>query len=122
MTESRTIEEGGLTALLVKRQLNPAGLALVAGGVTLYNAGKGGIDAHSRAKMGRISYDSGMARMTNSFPTGAVEAMKDASGGNYSAFADMAKNVVSRPGPINQLQDHGATPDMIAALYHMGGR
>ena len=122
LTESRTVADGGLTALLVPRQLNPVGLGVAMVGMTAFNAGKGTVDAHSRASMGRISYESGMDRMTSNFQSGAVPAMMEASGGRYSTFADMAKNVVTRPGPINHLQDNGATPDMIAALYHMGGR
>lgn len=122
LSEARTIEEGGLTALLVTRQLNPVGLGVAMVGATALSGGKGAIDAHSRAKYGQVSYDSGMARMTSNFQSGAVPAMMQASGGNYETFAGMAKNVVSRPGIIEKVQDNGATPEMIAALYHMGGK
>lgn len=91
-------------------------------GTTVLSGTKGAVDAHSKTKMGHVSYDSGMARMTSNFQTGAVPAMMEASGGNYGTFSDMAKNVVSRPGLINKIEDNGATPEMISALYHMGGR
>lgn len=122
LSEQRTVAEGGLTALIVPRQLNLGGTAIALAGMTAINVGKGGIDAHSRISYGKVSYDSGMARMTSDFQSGAVPAMMQASGGNYAAFSDMAKSVVTRPGPINSLNDNGATPQMIAALYHMGGR
>lgn len=122
LSEARTVEEGGITALLVKRQLNPVGLGLAVAATTAFNGTKGAVDAHSRVKHGQISYDSGMARMTSNFQSGAVPAMMEASGGNYAAFSDMAKHVVSRPGLINKVQDNGASPEMISALYHMGGR
>lgn len=122
LTESRTVEEGGLTALIVPRQLNPVGLGVVTVGMTAFNTGKEAVNAHSRAKIGRVSYDSGMARMTSNFQSGAVPAMMQASGGNYEVFAGMAKNVVSRGGLIGGIEDNGANPAMISALYHMGGR
>lgn len=122
LTESRTISEGGLTALVVPRQLNPVGLGIAMVAMPVAGFGKGAVDTHSRASMGRISYDSGMARMTSNFQTNAVPAMMEASHGNYSTFSGMAQNVVTRPGLLNKVQDHGATPDMIAALYHMGGK
>lgn len=122
LSEARTVEDGGITALLVKRQLNPVGLGIAMVGATALSGTQGAVDAHSRVKYGRVSYDSGMARMTSNFQSGAVPAMMEASGGNYNTFSGMAKNVVSRPGFINKIEDNGATPEMISALYHMGGR
>lgn len=122
LSESRTVADGGLTALVVPRQLNPAGLAVATAGLTMFNMGKVGVDAHSRASMGKVVYDSGMARMTSNFQSGAVPAMMQASGGNYEVFSGMAKNVVSRGGIMGGIQDNGANPAMISALYHMGGR
>lgn len=122
LLESRTVADGGITALLVPKQLSPKGLVLGTIGMGLVGIGKGMVDAASRKSYGRISYEGGMARMTGTFNSRAVESMMQGSGGNYSAFSDMAQHVVKRPGLINALNDNGATPQMIAALYHMGGR
>ena len=121
LSESRTIEDGGLTALIVPRQLTPLGVGVFAAGSAVLSAGKVGIDAHSVTAVGTVKYDN-MARMTSNFQTGAVPAMMQASGGNYTTFSNMAKNVVSRPGLINRINDNGANPKMISALYHMGGK
>lgn len=94
------------------------GAQILSGG-TLSSAG---IEGHSRAQYGRISYSDGMARMTNSYNSGAVQAMHRASGGNYGDFSAMAQRVVKTPGLMGGLTDTGATPQMISALYHMGGQ
>lgn len=113
---------GGLSALLVPRQVNGAGAALIIGGGAALSLGSAGLQSRNKAKLGRVSYSDGMSRMTNSFTTGAVPAMKRASGGNYAAFADMAEEVVASPGIGGMIDDYGASPAFISALYNMGGR
>jgi hypothetical protein len=110
---------GGFSSLLIRRRLNPVGgltVMGVAGGAALFNEG---LKGRNRAALGRVSYSDGMARMTSSFTSGAVPAMYRASGGNYEVFSDMAKSVVTTPGSID---DYGASPALISALYGMGGR
>lgn len=108
---------GGLSSLIIKRKVNTAGGLAVAGTIGTVTLAHEGIKGHNKAKLGRVSYSDGMARMTNSFTSGAVPAMKRASGGNYGVFADMAEETV-----FSGLDDYGATPELISALYHMGGR
>lgn len=122
-TKSNTIKNGGgVSSLLIPRQVNAAGgLAIVgiAGGITLTSEG---IKGRNRATLGKIKYGDGPARMTSSYTSGAVQAMKRVSGGNYAAFSDMAEEVVTHGSIARQIENYGATPELISALYHMGGR
>ena len=120
LTKPNTIENGGgLSSLLIRRRLNATGGMAVVGTVGAVTLASEGIKGHNRATLGRVSYGEGMARMTNSFTTGVVPAMKRASGGNYEVFSDMAEEVVTHP---MSLDDYGASPALISALYNMGGR
>lgn len=113
---------GGLSSLLVPRKLNATGglaIAGVIGGVSLV---KEGVKSRNRAKLGKITYADGPARMTDSFTSGAVSAMKRASGGNYAVFSDMAEEVVTNSSIGGAIENYGATPELISALYRMGGR
>lgn len=123
LTKPNTIADGGgLSSLLVPRKLTGPGAALVLGGTAAFNIGNEGIKSHNAAKMGKVSYGDGMTRMTNSFTSGAVPAMKNASNGNYAVFSNMAQDVVSSPGIVGSLDTYGATPELVSALYNMGGR
>lgn len=120
LTKPNTLANGGgLSSFLIPRRLNTAGGLTVVGAMGTFMLANEGIKGRNRAKLGKIRYSDSMARMTNSFTTGAVSAMKEASGGNYAAFSDMAEEVVTRPFALD---DYGATPDLISALYNMGGR
>lgn len=112
---------GGLTSAIITKQMNLGGFALYGGLTAGIGLIKEGFEASNRRRMGRVTYADGLTRMTNSYTTGAVKAMKRASQGDYQAFAGMAQNVVKSPG-ISRLDDFGADPAMISALYHMGGR
>ena len=114
--------DGGLSSLIIPRQVNGKGIAVVAGASTLLAFGDSGIQSRNRVKMGRVSYSDGPARMTNSFTTGGVEAMKRASNGNPQVFAEMAQDVVKGTGIGGPLDTYGATPELISSLYNMGGR
>lgn len=106
------------------KQLTGPATAAVLAGVGLVTAVPALVQARNVNTMGRISYGDGPARMTKSYTTGAVQAMKRASGGNYEVFSDMAKDVVkgNSISPISHvLDDYGANPAMISALYNMGG-
>lgn len=115
---------GGLSSLLIPRRVNAKGAAILIGGAAVLTTGKEGLKARNVNKMGKISYMDGPARMTQSYTTGAVQAMMKASNGNYEAFSDMAEEVVNgHMNPIGAvLDDYGATPAMVASLYGMGGR
>lgn len=123
LTQENPINDGGgLSSLLIPRQINGAGTALVVGGVGAFNLAKEGVKGRNRMKLGRVSYADGPARMTNSYTTGAVQAMKRASGGNYAVFSDMAEEAISSSHLMGKIDDYGATPELISALYNMGGR
>ena len=109
---------GGLSSLLVRRRANTAGGLAIAGTLGAVTLANEGFKGRNRATLGKISYDNGMARMTKSFTTGAVPAMKQISGGNYEVFSDMAQDVVAAPFALD---DYGASPALISALYNMGG-
>lgn len=123
LTMPNTIENGGgMSSLLIRRRLNPLGGAVVVGGLGAATVAHEGFKGHNRAKLGKITYADGPARMTNSFTSGAVQAMHRASGGNYAVFSDMAEDVVKGQGTIGGLDTYGATPELVSALYNMGGR
>jgi hypothetical protein len=113
---------GGLSSFLVPREFNTAGIALIAGGATVFNFGKEGLKSRNAAKMGRVSYGDGLTRMTSSFTSKAPQAMMRASGGNYAAFSDMAEEVVAGRNVVEKIDTYGANPALISALYNMGGR
>lgn len=123
LTEPNTIANGGgLSSILVPRRLTAGGAAVALGGIGALNIGNEGIKARNRAKLGRVSYIGGPARMTSSYTSGAVQAMHKASGGNYAVFSDMAEDVVQGTGIGGIVENYGATPELVSALYHMGGR
>ena len=127
MFKSLTVENnisdgGGWSSLLIPRQVNGKGIAVIAGASTLLSLGDTGIKTRNKTKMGRVSYGDGPARMTSSFTTGAVDAMKRASGNNPQVFSEMAQDVVTGSGIGGKLETYGATPELISSLYNMGGR
>lgn len=120
LTKSNTVSDGGgLSALLVPRQVNAAGASLILGGSLLFGVGKEGFAASNRAKLGKVSYHGGPARMTSSFTSGGVQAMHRASRGNPQVFSDIAEEVVRSNNPIGKIETYGATPELISALYNM---
>lgn len=123
LTQENTIKnDGGLSSLLISRQVNGAGAAVIVGGGMMLSMGNEGIKSSNKAKLGRVSYGGGPARMTQSFTGGSLEAMHKISGGNTAVFSDLAEEVVTGRGPLGSLETYGATPELISALYNMGGR
>ena len=127
MFKSLTVENnisdgGGWSSLIIPRQVNGKGIAVIAGASTLLSLGDTGIKTRNKTKMGKVSYGDGPARMTSSFTTGAVDAMKRASGNNPRVFSEMAQDVVTGRGIDGKLETYGATPELISSLYNMGGR
>ena len=120
--ENNLKNDGGWSSLLVRRQVNGKGIAVIAGASTLLSLGDTGIKTRNKTKMGKVSYGDGPARMTSSFTTGAVDAMKRASGNNPQVFSEMAQDVVTSRGIGGKLETYGATPELISSLYNMGGR
>ena len=112
--------ERGLTGLLVPYKFSGLGLGVAIGAPIVGAVGASMLSASNRAAIGRVTYQPTMARMVGGDNTGAVEAMKRASGGNYKVFSEMAEGVVSRDGITGIIEDYGANPAMISALYNMG--
>lgn len=123
LTEPNTIENGGgLSSYLIPRRFNAAGVVVATGGIGAVGMLNEGFKGHNKAVMGRISYGNGPARMTGSFTSRAPQAMRNISGGNYEVFSDMAEEVVTGRNLGGKLETYGATPELISALYNMGGR
>ena len=120
--ENNISDGGGWSSLIIPRQVNGKGIAVIAGTSTLLSLGDTGIKTRNKTKMGRVSYGDGPARMTSSFTTGAVDAMKRASGNNPQVFSEMAQDVVTGSGIGGKIETYGATPELISSLYNMGGR
>lgn len=121
LTQDNPIDDGGISSLLIPRQINGAGAALIIGGGVMFNAGSEGLKSRNRARLGSVSYSDGMARMTNSFTSGGVKAMHNLSKGDSAIFSDLAEEAVASPGIAGKINDYGATPALISALYNMGG-
>lgn len=113
---------GGLSSYLVPRKINAVGGLTIAGAIGAASIVKEGIQGHNRAKLGKVRYGDGPARMTNSFTSGVVPAMMKASRGNYDTFSDMAEEVITNDSIGGKIENYGATPALISALYNMGGR
>lgn len=120
--ENNLKNDGGWSSFIVPRQVNGKGIAVITGASTLLSLGDTGIKTRNKTKMGKVSYGDGPARMTNSFTTGAVGAMKRASGNNPQVFSEMAQDVVTGSGIGGKIETYGATPELISSLYNMGGR
>lgn len=120
-TENTVAGGGGLSALLVRRKMTGAGAALVMGGIGAVNLGNEGLKAHNRASLGRISYNH-MHSLIAPHDTGVVPAMRRISGNHPGAFSELADDVLASPGLMGRIDDHGANPALISALYNMGGR
>ena len=112
-----------ITSRIIPRQVNFAGGLLAVGGVSAIVGGNEILKGRNAAKMGRVSYMDGPARMTSSFTSGAVKDMHRISNGNYGVFADMSTEVMASNNTFGKvLDDYGANDKLISALYHMGGR
>lgn len=92
-----------------------AGIA-VTGAMVGGPAAVGLLKAGNKHKLGYTHYGDGPARMTSSFTTGTPQALQRASGGNYELYSEMAKPVVRRGLPVDDL---GADEKFISALYNM---
>ena len=116
-------EEDGVA--LPFRLTKGAGLALgaaMAAGGAAATLGNEGLQQHNVKKLGRITYPSSMARMTNqSANTGVMDEISRLSDNNYEVYQDLASTVLESPG-LQKIEDYGANAEMIAALYGMGGR
>jgi hypothetical protein len=79
--------------------------------------------AHNKAKLGPVTYEPGMQRMTKPFNRGVVQSMMEAANGDPHIFSDMAKRVVKTGNnPVsNVLDDFGVDGQFISAFYGMGG-
>lgn len=115
-------DAGGLSALLIPVKASPLGVGLIMGGISAVGIGNTAIQHRNRAKMGRITYSGGPARMTKSFTSGGVEGMMRASKGNYEVFSDMVSDAMTNNSIGGIIENYGVTPQFVSALYGMGGR
>jgi hypothetical protein len=124
LTQENSIKNnnGGLSSILVPRQANLAGVGVIAGGTILLGTGKAGFKSGNKAQLGDVSYTKGPARMTNSFISGGVKAMHDVSRGDPAVFSDLADDVLQPKSLGAKIDDYGANPELISALYNMGGK
>jgi hypothetical protein len=120
--ENNIADGGGLSSLLIPRQVNGAGAAVIVGGGMALSMGNEGFKSRNKASLGRVSYGGGPARMTSSFTSGGVEAMHRVAGGNSAVFADLAEESLNNGSLGGAIENYGATPELISALYNMGGR
>ena len=110
---------------IIPKHFTAKGAVAVGGGLLALKGTGELIRGAGATRHGYISYGDGPAKMTNSFTSGAVQAMHEASKGNYEVFSDMARDVVKpslASGIGGRLDDYGADANMISALYNMGGR
>lgn len=121
-TSPNTIANGGgFSSLLIPRKLNGLGVATLATGIGAFGLANEGLKSHNKVNLGKISYNQGPARMTNAFGSGVTRIAKKESHGDYNAYYDMMEEVVSSHGIMPKIDDYGANPALISALYRMGG-
>lgn len=80
------------------------------------------LQAANSAKLGPVTYEAGMSRMTKPLNRGVVKSMMEAANGDQHIFADMARRVVKTGNnPIsNVIDDFGVDGRFISAFYGMG--
>ena len=123
MTTPNNIQNGGgLSSLLIPVKASPLGVGTILAGMTGYGIVKETVSAKNRAKMGKITYSGGPARMTGQFTSGIPEAMLRSSGGNPQVLSEMVSNTMQGDGLAGAIETYGVTPNFISALYGMGGR
>ncbi len=118
---NRTFAEGGgVTSILIPKNLTKVGVAAgfgVGAGAAL---GSEMLRQHNRIKMGPISYEGGAARMTRNITSGAVEAINEVTN-DPAVRADMlSKMLRTYDGVMNNIDEYGVDADFVSAFYGMG--
>lgn len=113
-------EGGGLTSKLIPYRFTKAGIGLgfaVSGAASI---GKEMLVQHNKIKMGPVSYGGGPTRMTNSFTSGAIEAIKETTK-DPQIQQDMIRKVLhdTDSGMINNLEEYGVDEQFLSAFYGM---
>lgn len=114
-------EGGGLTSVLIPKRLTKAGIGSMFALSGAASIGKEMFIASNIRKMGPVSYTGGPARMTNSFDSGAIQAIKQATK-DPNVQQDMLRKILksSNDGIIKNLEEYGVDGQFLSAFYGMG--
>ena len=114
-------EGGGLTSVLVPKRLTKAGIGGMFALSGAASIGKEMFIASNIRKMGPVSYTGGPARMTDSFDSGAIQAIKQATK-DPNVQQDMLRKILksSNDGIIKNLEEYGVDGQFLSAFYGMG--
>lgn len=114
---SRGLANGDLLPKIISGE----GAALIGGGMLAVGTVNSGIKARNNAKLGKVVYDGGPDRMTQSYTTGAVNAIRKVAGNNPEAFSELTQSAMSG-GKLSfgqRLEDYGVNDKFVAAFYGM---
>jgi hypothetical protein len=114
---SRGLAEGDLLPKIISGQ----GAALVGGSMLTIGAVNNGIKARNNAKLGKVVYNGGPDRMTQSYTTGAVNTIRRIAGNDPEAFSELTKSAMDG-GDLNlvqKLEDYGVNDKFVSAFYGM---
>lgn len=113
-------EGGGLTSILIPKQLGKGGVAVGMGVLGVGAVAEQAFASHNRLKAGPIRYGGGPARMTNQFSSGMVEAINNATD-DPAIKADMINHIMHNrtDGALSNLEQHGINQDFMNAFYGM---
>ena len=113
---SRGLMEGDLLPKIISGE----GAALVGGGMLAVGAVNSGIKARNNAKLGKVVYNGGPDRMTQSYTTGAVNAIRRIAD-TPEEFSELTQSAMSG-GEFSfgqKLEDYGVNDKFVAAFYGM---
>lgn len=105
---------------LLPKIISGKGAALIGGGMLAVGTVNSGIKARNNAKLGKVVYDGGSDRMTQSYTTGAVNTIKRIAD-TPEEFSELTQSAMSG-GELNfgqRLEDYGVNDKFVAAFYGM---
>lgn len=130
LVTKNSVDDGGLSALLIPIKASPLGVGVVVGGMAAVNLGKSGLALHNQASLGKVHWEGTAARMTSNYErngalkmtSGATAAMLQAAqSGNHQLVGEMMEDTMKGQGIVGAIETYGVTPKFVAALYGMGG-
>ena len=118
---NQTIQEGGgLTSVIVPKQLTKLGVGIGFGVMAGATLGVEMFKQHNKMKMGPVSYTGGPDRMTHNITSGAVEAIQQVTK-DPAVQQDMIKKMMhsTNDGMLNNIDEYGVDSEFLSAFYGM---
>lgn len=113
---SRGLANGDLLPKIISGE----GAALIGGSMLAVGTVNSGIKARNNAKLGKVVYNGGPDRMTQSYTTGAVNTIRRIAD-TPEEFSELTQSAMSG-GELSfgqRLEDYGVNDKFVAAFYGM---